>query len=291
MWCIARSTCSQVQEEELSLASCSDIELLGQSKSNHIPEKFCLPGSLTEAYLNSLSGTMLKPFHSKMKLHEAMLNGSEKGARNSSYVAGSRSDHARILASLESKLVLAKKREADCIGKSSESLTWLDRGNYSWKTCQQSFLTDWELFSQIFPRGGILHDGFVYELPMLAQIMEGIGGGCSQERWATPNTMDSLPPKSPEALHREATIVRPGRSKPSNLRDQVSNQKMWPTPQASDNRDRGNMSDKSIQRRIAIGKQIGLSTVVKESKGGGSLNPTWTEWLMGWPLEWTGLKP
>lgn len=25
--------------------------------------------------------------------------------------------------------------------------------------------------------------------------------------------------------------------------------------------------------------------------GGGSLNPTWVEWLMGWPLGWTDLKP
>jgi hypothetical protein len=24
---------------------------------------------------------------------------------------------------------------------------------------------------------------------------------------------------------------------------------------------------------------------------GGSLNPTWVEWLMGWPLAWTDLKP
>jgi hypothetical protein len=25
--------------------------------------------------------------------------------------------------------------------------------------------------------------------------------------------------------------------------------------------------------------------------GGGKLNPTWVEWLMGWPLGWTDLKP
>jgi hypothetical protein len=24
---------------------------------------------------------------------------------------------------------------------------------------------------------------------------------------------------------------------------------------------------------------------------GGHLNPTWVEWLMGWPIEWTDLKP
>ena len=24
---------------------------------------------------------------------------------------------------------------------------------------------------------------------------------------------------------------------------------------------------------------------------GGHLNPTWVEWLMGWPVGWTDLKP
>jgi DNA (cytosine-5)-methyltransferase 1 len=67
--------------------------------------------------------------------------------------------------------------------------------------------------------------------------------------------------------------------------------KTWPTPQASDNRDRGNMSDSAVKRRIEIGKQIGLSTAVKPDANGGSLNPPWVEWLMGWPLGWTDLKP
>ena len=64
---------------------------------------------------------------------------------------------------------------------------------------------------------------------------------------------------------------------------------LWfPTPQASDNRDRGNMSNPSIQRRVAIGKQIMLSQSVDRTSG--QLNPTWVEWLMGWPLGWTDLK-
>jgi DNA (cytosine-5)-methyltransferase 1 len=64
--------------------------------------------------------------------------------------------------------------------------------------------------------------------------------------------------------------------------------KKFPTPQASDNRDRGNMSNAVVQRRIAIGKQILLSQSVSPTSG--QLNPTWVEWLMGWPLEWTDLK-
>jgi hypothetical protein len=66
-------------------------------------------------------------------------------------------------------------------------------------------------------------------------------------------------------------------------------EKYWPTPQASDNRDRGNMNNPSIQRRVELGKQIMLSQSVDPNSG--QLNPTWVEWLMGWPLGWTDLKP
>ena len=39
--------------------------------------------------------------------------------------------------------------------------------------------------------------------------------------WATPNTMDTLPPRSYEAAMRQATTSRKGRTEPSNLREQV----------------------------------------------------------------------
>lgn len=66
-------------------------------------------------------------------------------------------------------------------------------------------------------------------------------------------------------------------------------QKLWPTPNASDCRDRGNMSNPAVQRRMAKGKQLGLSMVVSESSG--QLNPTWVEWLMGFPTEWSVCAP
>jgi DNA (cytosine-5)-methyltransferase 1 len=38
------------------------------------------------------------------------------------------------------------------------------------------------------------------------------------------------------------------------------------------------------------------NTTIEEARqmgagNGGKLNPTWVEWLMGWPLGWTDLKP
>tara|TARA_R100001509_G_scaffold158629_1_gene124062 strand:+ start:437 stop:799 length:363 start_codon:yes stop_codon:yes gene_type:complete len=68
----------------------------------------------------------------------------------------------------------------------------------------------------------------------------------------------------------------------------LANRGMWPTPNASDNRDRGNLSTPSIQRRKEKGKQLNLSMVVSQQSG--SLNPVWVEWLMGFPTGHTDLN-
>ena len=63
---------------------------------------------------------------------------------------------------------------------------------------------------------------------------------------------------------------------------------LWPTPNASDSRDRVNMSNPAIQRRAEIGKQLNLSMVVHPTSG--KLNPDWVEWLMGFPIGFTASK-
>ena len=62
--------------------------------------------------------------------------------------------------------------------------------------------------------------------------------------WATPNTMDYMPQRSPEALKRQAETTRKGRTRPANLREQVCEEtvKLWPTPRANDAEKRGNIS-------------------------------------------------
>jgi len=73
-----------------------------------------------------------------------------------------------------------------------------------------------------------------------------------------------------------------------NLAVQVLHQRLWPTPTASDNRDRGNLASGAVKRRKEKGKQVGLSQSVSDQSG--ALNPEWVEWLMGFPTGWTNLE-
>jgi len=61
--------------------------------------------------------------------------------------------------------------------------------------------------------------------------------------------------------------------------------RLWPTPKASDAKGSGPLGSKS---QIHDQKHGNLKGVVMDISGG-QLNPTWTDWLMGFPLGWTDL--
>jgi len=82
--------------------------------------------------------------------------------------------------------------------------------------------------------------------------------------WPTPRAEDARGGKS----------TTPGGARADGLAAQV---RLWPTPSVCGNYNRKGASPTSGD---------GLQTRV-----GGQLNPTWVEWLMGWPLGWTDLKP
>jgi hypothetical protein len=62
----------------------------------------------------------------------------------------------------------------------------------------------------------------------------------------------------------------------------------YPTPSANEDSYRLNGNSQQSNSLGAIARREALE---ESHESGGQLNPTWVEWLMGWPLGWTDLKP
>jgi hypothetical protein len=262
--------CSQELEEEFSEDIYSDGQQSAPLSGNPIQLAYLSPDKMTKFSRLSRFGMTFKPLTESrgedllMWYREAFL--------------------ARTLVQRDEAQELTENDLA-CGVKWHELSAKYDLDLCSWRTHQCLWDEELHWSSVTLPRWGMTVSGVLFQHPTAERPISETGSGL----WAAPTTMDKLPPKSAEALHREATVARPGRSKPANLRDQVSNMNQWPTPQASDNRDRGNLGSPATLRRKEKGKQISLGQSVSDISG--ALNPPWVEWLMGWPLGWTDLKP
>lgn len=77
--------------------------------------------------------------------------------------------------------------------------------------------------------------------------------------------MDYMAQRSDEALIRQATTTRKGRSRPANLREQVDERVMqlWPTPQARDYRSADDPDSPRVARKAEQGWSPNLNDAVK----------------------------
>jgi hypothetical protein len=76
------------------------------------------------------------------------------------------------------------------------------------------------------------------------------------------------------------------RDRTDQLARAVYHREMWPTPRAN------SAMAATITEGADSDRYPNLETVVKKrdpSVVGGALNPTWVEWLMGFPSGWTDL--
>jgi len=256
---------SQALVEEYLPESCLDGEQSVQSNGSHIQQAYCAPDKMTDFSRLSQFGMTYKPLTES--LGEELLT---------LYLAGF---HAKTLVPQEKAQELTEN-EAECGEKWHGSFTKYDPDSRLWKTHQCSLLGDLDEFSETWPQWGLMRDGECWEQRTLEQITNGTEFGLSVNispppTWPTPTAHMSKETNAPSE-HKRNTPT---------LTAQVN----WPTPNASDYRDRGNMSNPCLQKRMDVGKQLGLSMVVHPTSG--KLNPTWVEWLMGWPLGWTDLKP
>lgn len=167
---------------------------------------------------------------------------------------------------LPAKAKESKEHEAACGDTWPESFARWDHASCSWRTPQCSLLADLDVFSETWPRWGMMRAGVCLAQAMPEPHTDETASGF----WPTPTVCGNY--------NRKGASKKSG----NGLATAV---KQWPTPCASDNRDRGHLGIPAIQRRLSKGKQIMLSMSVSDTSG--ALNPLWVEWLMGWPIGWT----
>lgn len=90
------------------------------------------------------------------------------------------------------------------------------------------------------------------------------------------------PPKANDAEKRgNFDINNPRNGLPAAARK-------WPTPCASASK---GLSQASLTRKSGKSRENDRIDHAVMASDGGQLNPEWVEWLMGWPIGWTELKP
>jgi hypothetical protein len=176
-------------------------------------------------------------------------------------------------------------------GYGARSPAWLasyDRNTSSWKTSQHSLVEGLDEFSETWPRSGTTRNGIAYQLPPLALLT----GETASGLWPTPRARDGQPEGFQSGLNRQ------GLSLPTAA-------KLWPTPRVQSSRGSG---PSRVGNRMDLQTAIQYWPTTQDAKNngapsqmernslplnaavGGALNPTWVEWLMGFPSGWTVSK-
>jgi len=193
------------------------------------------------------------------------------------------------------KVPESKDREADSGRKWLELSVKYDRDTHSWKTHRCLFKEDLPQSSVTLPKWGMMQRGVLYRLRTAEHGIKGSDCGAllgtptatmrvrseKFRRGRTPNPAEAVMFPTPDAncgtrgssANPAATHRPSGAQKQKNLNDAV---KMWPTPRANDAEKRGKSP-----------AELARNSETLATQAGGQLNPTWVEWLMGWPIGWT----
>jgi hypothetical protein len=147
-----------------------------------------------------------------------------------------------------------------------------NRDTHSWKTAQLSLFEGWEQSLLTWPRWGCMRDGECWVQSTQAPPIDEKESGL----WPTPRAANpgSRPCGGGGQILQEEILIAEG------LRERGKT--IVPTPRVQ-------MHRKPPEDRMGVDSENYHSNL--EEFACGQLNPTWVEWLMGWPLGWTGLEP
>jgi hypothetical protein len=167
----------------------------------------------------------------------------------------------------------AAEKNPDYGSRWLELLAKYDRNTCSWKTLHSLPLEDSTSLLETLPKWGMTRNGELLEqtMPDFPTIEKECG------YWATPAARDW------KDTPRMSKVREKGKNRIDTLPRQI-----YSSLDGS-----GLFKAPTIQLLVIPDKnnlQLSLESNTTERKQF-LLNPTWVEWLMGWPLEWTGLRP
>ena len=271
---------SQALVEAYSEGICSDGEPSVQSNGNPTPQAYLCSDKM-------MGFSRLSRFGMTFKL----LTEDRGEALLMSYLEGF---PARTLVQQE-KVQESTESDQECGEKWHGWLAKYDPDTHSLRTHQCSLLEEEPELLQTLPRSGMTRSGMLWERQTLVLRTSETESGS----WPTPMSSEYKANKN----------YRPGRQ--NGLTQAVMK---WPTPTVCGNYNRKGLSKTSgdglatVVSKWPTPRTAGMcggtgswellnkNTTIEEAKqmeagNGGTLNPTWVEWLMGWPLGWTDLKP
>ena len=234
------------------------------------PEKCSLPGSGTDACQGSLFGTTCE--------HSKDIHGADT-------LTSSAEDSLAKTSAQPERAQESPENEAVCGSTWRESSVKYDLNSHGWKTHRCLWEEDLPWSSVTLPKWGMMRDGVLWERDTPSFLPE--IRFCSTGETA----FGSLRVPTP-TVHGNTN--RKGASK--NSGDGLSTfVNRVPTPTARDWKDTPGMAKTAKNPNGSIRhRNDQLARVVyaqDHNADGGTLNPTWVEWLMGWPLLWTSTEP
>ena len=280
---------SRALVEEYLEGTCSDGAPFAPSSGNPTPQAYLPPDRMTAFSRPSRFGMTFAPLTDDRGEELLMW-----------FLEASR---ARTSAQPEEAPGLTES-EAGCGAKWRELSVRYDPDSCSWKTHRCLWDEDLSACSLTLPKWGLMRDGVLSELLTLALPTAANDAGL----WRTP-TVGML--NADRAKDPEYTARKESKGQTITLADQVKNPRMWPTPLATDG-SKGGPNQKGGKGDLRLSSAVhqfptptATNTKAHHMRGSdngkerearsygetGQLNPSWVEWLMGWPLGWTDLKP
>jgi len=242
---------SQALVEEYSVDTSLDGEPSAPLSGNPTQQAYCAPDKMTAFSRLSRFGMTYKP-----------LTASRGEELLTLYLAGF---HVKTSQPQGGGLELTESA-AGCGEKWRASFTKYDHDTSLWKTHQCSLLGDLEPFLETWPQSGLMRGGECWEQQTLAHHTKGTESGFSQITFPTP-TASHMP--------SEGSIMQYRKLVDMGILTKTEAEKML---EASLNPPRMKPWKPKLEQPL-------------ETKTGGYMNPAFQEWLMGWPLGWTDLKP